>query len=192
MAIATNQLETRHKILFFVLALVAATLLFFLMYVQPQRNRRMALEAELTVQQHNVEQMQEFLKENPVPEKYQKFIDQKLTTVNQLLPNTSDISAFLAIIEHYARKSGVQVSIVSPGMPKVQQGYTEVPVEITVKGKNEQVQLFIRQLEGGQRLAAVSKASIKSIAPDVHARLTVIVYSFNNISDKQAVSPGPS
>lgn len=66
----------------------------------------------------------------------------KARDLNKVLPESSEIATFLAVVNQQAEVAGLRVKSVTPAEEQVQQFYTRVPVKLEVSGRFHQLAKF--------------------------------------------------
>ena len=111
-------------------------------------------------------------------------LHQRWSLAAELLPTDRQVAALLRKITLAAEQTGVHFVTFRPSGPKNEQYYTEMPLQITVKGGYHQIGSFLAELANLRRIITVSNVKLKtSSATDAlettTADFTASAYSLN-------------
>ena len=158
-----------------VIALTAAN--FFLM-VQPtedkikaQVEQRRKLDIDLAEKSEIAQNLNERRREMDV-------LEQKLAEALTELPEKKDIEELLAQINDIGKKSGLEISSVTPDKEFVGGGefFARIPLKMTVSGNYHEIALFLQEMANMRRIVNVN--NIKLDSPALKNEKVVLQSSF--------------
>lgn len=176
--ISWEKVETKQKIIMFVLASIFAIYLFYDFLLLPQWMRIDELKAQYHLEGQQVKVIEAFVLAHPNTEQYLIELDHKVTQVDVMLPDTPDMSRFLLDIEQLSRECGVQLSYLKPGKITNKEGYREIDVEFSIHGNFMQVMNFLNRAENGLRFLNVTSIGMKMEKNTLESKLTAKIYSY--------------
>ena len=112
----------------------------------------------------------------------------------ELLPTDQQVPVLLRKITLAAQQTGVEFVVFRPTDPKVQEHYTQLPLQLSVYGGYHQVGSFVAELANMRRIITVSGLTMKTNtkadagSATVSVEFTASAYSLNAA---QAADPGP-
>lgn len=175
-------LPLRYKVCIFSLALMVFAWIFAAAALFPAQQRIAELENVLRMEQGWVKVVQDFGMKHPEPAKYLKLLDDKLASLDRLLPPEARVSEFLSQSEAAAKSSGVQLLSLKPGAVVNKKGFRDWTMELTVRGSYFQTMNFIKKLEEGPRFSTVTNITMQSKPGQLESRLSVSIYSFGGVA----------
>ncbi|SDE84354.1 type 4a pilus biogenesis protein PilO [Sporomusa acidovorans] len=177
MKLNRTSLSIWHKLLLVLAGLFIFIFLFYTYVLEPQRIRISELfAAEQDIRQKNAV-IQEFARKNPDTEKYLDEVRKRVSLVNVMIPDQTDLSSFLIQLEQAATACGLQLNEVKHGQIIIKTGYQEIPVEIMLRGSFAQTLAFLQKLETMARFNTVSHISIQSRQGVLESKLNLVIYS---------------
>ena len=113
----------------------------------------------------------------------------------ELLPTDHQVPVLLRKITLAAQQAGVEFVVFRPSEPKVQEHYTQLPLQLSVYGGYHQVGSFVAELANMRRIITVSDLSLKTNTKSGAGTATVAVEftaSAYSLNSSAAVDPGTS
>ena len=156
--------------------LAAITALNFFLVIQPiettiqqQEGQQHSLDQQLAEKQEIAQNLNERRREMDV---LQQKLDEALTE----LPETKDIDDLLAQLNDVGKKSGLEISQVTPGPEQPAQFFSRIPVRMTVTGNYHEIAVFLQEVSHLRRIVNVS--DIKLGGPKVTNEKVVLQSNF--------------
>src|SRR5882672_4279277 len=113
----------------------------------------------------------------------------------ELLPTDHQVPVLLRKITLAAQQAGVEFVVFRPSEPKVQEHYTQLPLQLSVYGGYHQIGSFVAELANMRRIITVSDLSLKTNTKSGAGTATVAVEftaSAYSLNSSPAVDPGTS
>lgn len=145
-------------------AVVALTVGNFFMFIQPteeaiqwQVAERRKLDMELADKSEIAQNLNERRREMDV-------LEQKLSEALTELPEQRDIEELLAQINDIGKKSGLEISSVTPDKETVGGGefFARIPIKMTVSGNYHEIALFLQEMANMRRIVNVNNIKLDS------------------------------
>ncbi|SDF08836.1 Pilus assembly protein, PilO [Sporolituus thermophilus DSM 23256] len=183
-----DKIGIKHKIILFMVAVIAALWLFGIFIFLPQQARRAELAAQYRLAREKLEQLEAFALAHPDADRYLAELGAKLGEAEKKLPNEPDVGGFLMEVERASRESGVHLLHVQPGLPANKNGYRQIPVEILVRGNYFQTLTFLNKLESAARFNSVVNMTMQSRGGSLESKLSVLIFSYGISPQPQAAT----
>jgi len=161
--------------------------------LQPQKMRIAERTRQLKQEQQKVALVENFVLAHQDAEQYLTELQQALGRAETALPDSLNVSAFLAQLETDAQASGVKLTNVKPSVVTDRLGYRELPIEVSVEGSFAATMSFLKKLEDGARFSAPAAFLIQQKQNTLATRLNLQIFCYG-ISSRPAASvaaPGP-
>jgi Tfp pilus assembly protein PilO len=162
----------------------------FIVYavVLPQKDVISQLKNQCETDRAYIENVSTFTRERPDYGSYLKELNKKLGTLETMLPEKAFLSEFLKETEEISKSAGVAVIDVKPHIEIQREGYSELPVEMIVRGSFEEILDFSKKLEDFRRFISITAANIshsapgqaEKLMPELEGRFFLIIYSSAN------------
>ncbi|WAM24809.1 type 4a pilus biogenesis protein PilO [Myxococcus sp. NMCA1] len=145
-------------------AVGALTVGNFFMFIQPteeaiksQISQRRKLDMELADKSEIAQNLNERRREMDV-------LEQKLSEALTELPEQRDIEELLAQINDIGKKSGLEISSVTPDKETVGGGdfFARIPIKMTVSGNYHEIALFLQEMANMRRIVNVNNIKLDS------------------------------
>ena len=166
-----------YKISLFFIGIVLSSYLFYHFILLP----KWLYINELTKQYHDYYQkvyiIEKFVQTHPNPEPYLVELDHKITQIDQLIPNTIDISSFFLQIEGLAQESGIQIDSFKPGKIENKEGYREITIEILLDGDFLQLMGFLNKIENLPRFTSITDIAMQFNNKKLISKVTAKIFS---------------
>jgi len=92
-------------------------------------------------------------------------LDQKLQDALTELPERKDIDELLANLNDVGKKSGLEISRVSPGAESAEAFYAKIPVSMNVTGNYHEIAMFLQEVANMRRIVNVNNIHLYGPAP---------------------------
>ncbi|MFP2960131.1 type 4a pilus biogenesis protein PilO [Myxococcus sp. 1LA] len=145
-------------------AVVVLTVANFFMLIQPaeeaikaQIAQRRKLDMELADKSEIAQNLNERRREMDV-------LEQKLSEALTELPEQRDLEELLAQINDIGKKSGLEISSVTPDKESVGGGefFARIPIKMTVSGNYHEIALFLQEMANMRRIVNVNNIKLDS------------------------------
>ncbi|QDE92363.1 pilus assembly protein PilO [Myxococcus xanthus] len=172
-------------------AVVALTVGNFFMFIQPteeaiksQISQRRKLDMELADKSEIAQNLNERRREMDV-------LEQKLSEALTELPEQRDIEELLAQINDIGKKSGLEISSVTPDKETVGGGdfFARIPIKMTVSGNYHEIALFLQEMANMRRIVNVNNIKLDSAVlknEKVVLQSTFLATTFRFVEQKSA------
>ena len=149
---APNQLK--FGVMFGVVAALTAANYFMLIDPAEQeilslRGQQVALEKTLAEKQEIAQNLNERRKEMDE-------LERKLLAALSELPEKKDVDELLAQLNDIGKKSGLEISAVTPGTEVPAAFFARIPIKVSVTGNYHEVALFLQEIAGLRRIVNVN------------------------------------
>ena len=92
-------------------------------------------------------------------------LDQKLQDALTELPERKDIDELLANLNDVGKKSGLEISRVSPGAESAEAFYAKIPVSMNVTGNYHEIAMFLQEVANMRRIVNVNNIHLYGPSP---------------------------
>lgn len=101
-----------------------------------------------------------------------------LKSLNERIPESVEIGAFLRELDSLMNKRGIRLLSVQPLPPQIKKNYTRIPIHLIFNGSYINVYHLLHDLESMTRILVIEKLNISkpSISTDCRVDLTVSVF----------------
>jgi type IV pilus assembly protein PilO len=149
---APNQLK--FGVMFGVVAALTAANYFMLIdpaeqEIESQRGQQAALERTLAEKQEIAQNLNERRKEMDE-------LERQLLAALSELPEKKDVDELLAQLNDIGKKSGLEISGVTPGPEVPAAFFSRIPIKVSVSGNYHEVALFLQEIAGLRRIVNVN------------------------------------
>ncbi|ATB49912.1 type 4a pilus biogenesis protein PilO [Corallococcus macrosporus] len=143
-------------------AVIALTIGNFFLFIQPTEDaiksqiaQRRKLDMELADKSEIAQNLNERRREMDV-------LEQKLSEALTELPEQRDIEELLAQINDIGKKSGLEISSVTPDKESVGGGefFARIPIKMTVSGNYHEIALFLQEMSNMRRIVNVNNIKL--------------------------------
>ncbi|WP_163784130.1 type 4a pilus biogenesis protein PilO [Myxococcus vastator] len=176
-------------------AVVALTVGNFFMFIQPTEDaiksqiaQRRKLDMELADKSEIAQNLNERRREMDV-------LEQKLSEALTELPEQRDIEELLAQINDIGKKSGLEISSVTPDKETVGGGefFARIPIKMTVSGNYHEIALFLQEMANMRRIVNVNNIKLDSAVlknEKVVLQSSFLATTFRFVEQKSAPAAG--
>jgi type IV pilus assembly protein PilO len=165
--------------------------LFFFTHVLPfgfpsQSEHLRSLKAEYEKKSTELARARATVSDLPRFEMEYERLHERWISAAELLPTDRQLPALLRKITLAAQQSGVEFVVFRPNEAKVQEHYTEMPLQLSVFGGYHQVGSFVAELSNMSRIITVSNLQMKNNpnpevpTATVSVQFTASAYSLNS------------
>jgi type IV pilus assembly protein PilO len=158
-----------------------------------QRDQMTALRAEYDKKSSELARARATVSDLPRFEAEYDRLHERWVKAAELLPTDQQMPVLLRKITLAAQQTGVEFVVFKPSDHKVQEHYTELPLQISVYGGYHQIGSFVAELANMRRIITVSGLELKANSKGedgatVSAEFTASAYSLNGSA---AAEPAP-
>jgi len=159
----------------------------FYIFLLPQRDLISQLKNKCETGRIQIRKVSSFVREYPDYDSHLNELNRKLNRLENMLPDKFFLSGFLQEAEKISKETGVAIIDIRP-LNEMQQGdYSELPIEMIIRGSFEEVLDFTKKVENFQRFISISAANIspsspgqaEKLIPELEGRLLLVIYSSN-------------
>jgi type IV pilus assembly protein PilO len=164
---------------------------------RPMNERLSALKADYEKKSTELARARATVSDLPRFEAEYEHLHERWAMAAELLPTDRQLAALLRKITLAAQQTGVEFVVFRPGDAKLEQHYTELPLQVSVFGDYHQVGSFIAELANMRRIITVSNLVLKAHSREsdegtTSAEFTASAYSLNaSAASVPAPSPPP-
>jgi type IV pilus assembly protein PilO len=163
---------------------------FFLTHLLPftfvnQRDRLTALKADYDRKSTDLARARATVSDLPRFEAEYDRLHERWVKAAELLPTDRQVPVLLRKITLAAQQTGVEFVMFRPSDTKVQDHYTELPLQLSVYGGYHQIGSFVAELSNMRRIITVSNLQLKTntkhdvTSATVSAEFTASAFSLN-------------
>lgn len=142
------------------LVVMIITASFFFLLYKPKIQQLSQMMEKQTKEEQQIKNARLTLMRLRSAKKQSNEIEQRLTRIRQVLPEESDIPSIVLQIQDIANQAGIEFVSIKPGGVIPNNGYAEVPLEITIDGYFYDLVDFLYRLERMDRVIKVTKINI--------------------------------
>ncbi len=184
-----TKLSNQQIVALYFMSLLCICFVLSTFFLNPLRDKLSALESQYTVENTNMQGIENFSIMHPDTNQYLKEIAQYETDVNYLLPNEKDLGNYVVELQNMANAAGVQLLQIHPSKPINKTNYREMAVEIAVKGDYFKTVNFMSRLEAANRFHKISKVNLQYKNGIIETKMSVLVFSFG-VEANGVATPG--
>ena len=178
-------LDKKIKIAIAVLMIIAPVALFYFLYFQSSSKEIVRLEANRDKLQDEIQDLREKERNKPQLMAQVAKIEEEFETAAQMLPKQKEIPKLLKDISALGRNAGLDflTFVPRPDIPK--DFYSEVPVDITVRGPYHSMGFFLDQVSKLDRIVSVSNINLTNPKREqgemlLNSQCQLVTYIFTN------------
>jgi len=117
-------------------------------------------------------------------------IEASLDEMIRQMPTEEEIASLLVDISQTGLASGLEFKLFKPDAPIVKDFYSELPINIQVKGKYEELGLFVSGLASLPRIVTIHNVNITPEGKDGSMLMSAVVKTYNEGTDVSSVGTG--
>jgi type IV pilus assembly protein PilO len=182
------KLPTKQKIIILVVvSIIEAALLVWFLYL-PKHNELVALQAELTKLQDEINDKTKIANNLPRLQKDYELLNQELAQALTELPNSKEIPTLLTSITTLGKNSGLDFLTFRPKAEVAKDFYADVPVDIIVSGSYFSVANFFAAVANLPRIvniANVSFSDIRNVNNRMMTKVSCLATTFRFLDKKE-------
>jgi type IV pilus assembly protein PilO len=141
-------------------AVVLVTVLNFFLFIQPAGEEKDSLKAQQQSELLKLAEKQEIAQNLNERRREMDLLEQRLSEALTELPETSDIEELLAQLSDIGKKSGLEISMVTPGKEIASTPFARIPIEMTVSGNYHEIAMFLQEVSLMRRIVNVNNLSL--------------------------------
>ncbi len=172
----------------FAALIVLSAIVFYNFFFQPQQDQIALARNTLSIHRQRVAVVESFVRSHPDADNYLSELDAKLMSAQRLLPDQTIMSALLLEVQQAAQDSGVKLLRLKPQKVVMKAAYSEIPIEVDIRGNYFSQLKFYNYLENRLRFSIVNKVNIQAQQGILDTKLTIIFYDYitknNKINNK--------
>jgi type IV pilus assembly protein PilO len=115
-------------------------------------------------------------------------IETSLAIMIKQMPTKEEVASLLVDISQTGLASGLEFRLFKPGAPIAKDFYSELPINIQVVGKYEELSLFVSGLAALPRIVTVHDVKITPVAKEEPMLMDAIVKTYNEQSTETEAS----
>ena len=178
-------LDKKIKIALAVLMVIAPVALFYFFYYQSSSNEIVTLGNQRDKLQKEIQDLREKERNKPKLMAQVADIEEEFDTAAQMLPRQKEIPKLLKDISALGRNAGLDflTFVPRPDIPK--DFYSEVPVDISVRGPYHSMGFFLDQVSKLDRIVSVSNITLSNPSRVqgemlLNSKCQLVTYIFTN------------
>jgi type IV pilus assembly protein PilO len=117
-------------------------------------------------------------------------IETSLTIMIKQMPTKEEVASLLVDISQTGLASGLEFRLFRPGAPIAKDFYSELPINIQVTGKYEELSLFVSGLAALPRIVTVHDVKLTPIGKDESMLMDATVKTYNEQAAATETTPG--
>ncbi|MBP2627099.1 MAG: Pilus assembly protein PilO [Firmicutes bacterium] len=176
--VSWDKLQVKHKVSLFGIGTVVITYLAYIFLLLPEWTRIDELTSQYNTELQQVKVIETFALAHPTPEQHLLELDGKIMKVDQMLPDSPEISSFLIQVEQLSQECGVRLSYLKPTKTVNKEGYREIEVEFLINGSFPQIMNFLSKTENGSRYISITNIAMQLGKNGLDSKLSAKIYSY--------------
>ena len=179
----TNKV-TQALIIIFVVFLGAA-FCYYSYLLKPLDNRYRDASNDLRQKQTKLTELRIRVQELPRLKAETETLQKEVDNLGRLLPQQKEIPGLLRIITRRAQKNNLQINSLSPGKLSTQPHYSEIPFQVTLKGRYHSLARFFAEIGQDVRIISArdlnmtySGSNVKGDQFDLTADFVLLSYMY--------------
>jgi type IV pilus assembly protein PilO len=155
-------LATKAAVVLFLVGGITAGNYFML--IQPIEDQIVRLDAEQTKLDTELIGKQTIANNlNEFKRKKEK-LEQQLAEALTELPLTADIDELLRQLNDVAKKAGLEITSVTPGVESTESFYAKIPIAMVVQGSYEEIAVFFESVSKLRRIVNIANVQLSSVS----------------------------
>ncbi|PIE64780.1 MAG: pilus assembly protein PilO [Desulfobacterales bacterium] len=178
-------LDKKLKITIGVLLMIIPIALFFFFFFKPSEETITALENKRNQLQREIKNLRQKERNKPKLLAQVAEIEEEFETAAQMLPKDKEIPKLLTDISALGRNAGLDFLTFIPGADIPKDFYSEIPVNINVRGPYHSMGFFFDQVSKLDRIVTVSNVTLSN--PNkvqgemlLNSQCRLVTYRFTN------------
>lgn len=172
--------DDKYKIISFIAGISIVIVVCYYFILIPQQVQISHLQTACEEKVQYLKEIEAFVNKYPDIAAYERELRSKQARVDQLLPNTPQVSAFILVIEQAARNSGLQLTQISPSPVIYQPGYRAIPLKLAVAGDYYQTLAFLKKIEQLSRFTSTVDMLMQARSGILSSSFTILIYCYGS------------
>jgi type IV pilus assembly protein PilO len=169
-------------------------LVWYLVFYVPNSDEISSLRTQLDRLQKQIQEQQKAKETKVSLEKQIKALEDELKVLSAKLPEEKEIPDLLSSVNEMGRLNGLEFVLFKQGKPVRKDYYSEIPVEIQVKGGFHQILQFLSRVGGMDRIVHISKLKMGQYKADpgggtIVATLQATTYKYESEPPPKKAEP---
>jgi type IV pilus assembly protein PilO len=135
---------------------VALTAFNYFMMIEPAEEEILSLRGQQVALEKTLAEKQEIAQNLNERRKEMDELERKLLAALSELPEKKDVDELLAQLNDIGKKSGLEISAVTPGAEVPAAFFARIPIKVSVSGNYHEVALFLQEIAGLRRIVNVN------------------------------------
>ena len=135
---------------------VAMTAANYFLEIDPAEQEILSLQGQQAALEKTLAEKQEIAQNLNERRKEMDELERKLLAALSELPEKKDIDELLAQLSDVGKKSGLEISTVTPGAEVPATFFARIPIKVSVSGNYHEVALFLQEIAGLRRIVNVN------------------------------------
>ena len=154
------KLPNTQKIVFLIVLMAAMLAAYFIYIFSPQREFYNAQSESLVKLQAKYNEQQAILANLPRFKQELKLLQSAFDDALKMLPNAREIPNLITSISTHAQESGLEINLFQPKPEVAMDFYAQIPVEMKVTGKYNQIGIFFDKLSKLPRIINIENLTL--------------------------------
>ena len=186
-------LDTKIKVLIAIAAVLVPIALFYFLVYQPANSRIAALNRQVASMKKELQRAKIAAKDLPRYKKEMAETRERFEATSILLPRDKEIPALLRNISDLGKGAGLDFLSFKPGKEIPRDFYSEIPVDISIRGPYHNMGFFLDQVSKLDRIVTVNNIKMGSPKQEdgemlLNSTCRLVTYRFTNMEGKKAAS----
>ncbi len=175
--------------------MIVLGLAWYMLFFLPNEEEISSLRSQLDKLQKQIQEQQKAKEAKLDLEKQIKALEAELKVLSSRLPEEKEIPDLLSSVNETGRLHGLEFVLFKQGKPVRKEYYSEIPVEIQVRGGFHQIMQFLSKVGELDRIVHVSKLKMGQYKGEpgggtILATLQATTYKYESEPPPKKVEPG--
>ncbi len=175
--------------------MIVLGLAWYMLFFLPNEDEISSLRSQLDKLQKQIQEQQKAKEAKLDLEKQIKALEAELKVLSSRLPEEKEIPDLLSSVNETGRLHGLEFVLFKQGKPVRKEYYSEIPVEIQVRGGFHQIMQFLSKVGELDRIVHVSKLKMGQYKGEpgggtILATLQATTYKYESEPPPKKVEPG--
>ena len=135
---------------------VALTAANYFLLIEPTEAEIVSLQGQQAALERTLAEKQEIAQNLNERRKEMDELERQLLAALSELPEKKDVDELLAQLNDIGKKSGLEISSVTPGPEVPAQFFARIPIKVNVSGNYHEVALFLQEISALRRIVNVN------------------------------------
>ncbi|HEB50613.1 MAG TPA: pilus assembly protein PilO [Desulfobulbus sp.] len=186
-------LDGKVKALIAIAAVLVPIALFYFLVYRPADSRIEALKKQAASMHKELQRAQKAARDLPRYEREMAETRQRFEATSILLPRDKEIPALLRNISDLGKGAGLDFLSFKPGKEIPKDFYSEIPVDISIRGPYHNMGFFLDQVSKLDRIVTVNNIKMGSPKQDggemlLNSTCRLVTYRFTNTESNKAAA----